>query len=82
MFFQIITVIIGISTFIGSLFYNKNTHKRFSEGASSASNSDSLLALVVVIVLSFFLSVGPWWVTKIIFIAISLSVIYIGFFLM
>ena len=79
---QIFTIILGIALLIGSLFYGKEQHKKFSEGASKANYSDSLIALIVITIISFFLSIGPWWLTKTIFIVISLSVIYLGFFLL
>lgn len=79
---QILTIVIGISIFFGSFFYGKKEHKKLGEGVSQGSNSDSLLALAVMLIIGFFLSIGPWWVTKIIFITIGIGVVYLGVFLM
>lgn len=71
----------SIALIIGSMYYGKKEHDKFAEGASSANTSDSIVALIFMLIVSFFLSVGPWWLTKIIFLLISFGLLFIGIFL-
>lgn len=78
---QILVIILGMIFFAASFIYGKKEHKRFADGASSAQPSDSIIALVIIIVFSVFLSISPWWLTKILILSIGIGFIYAGFFM-
>lgn len=81
MILKIIITLIGITTVIGSLFHNKEKHKRFGENTSTTATSDSLIATIIGLLIAFLLSIMPWWLTKYLFILLGICLIYIGVFL-
>lgn len=81
MIIKIIIIVIGIIAFVGSFFHNKEKHKRFGESTSSTATSDSIIATFIGLIISFLLSIAPFWVTKFLFLLISAGLIFIGIFL-
>lgn len=81
MIIQIIITMIGMTIFIANLPYNKEKHKRFAEDASLSTGSDSIIATIIGFVIVFLLSIGPWWLTKILFLLIGAGLVCIGIFL-
>lgn len=81
MIIKIIIILIGIITVVSSFFHNKEKHKRFGESTSSTATSDSIIASIIGLIISFLLGIVPWWGVKFLFMLIGVSLIYIGIFL-
>ncbi|WKA56562.1 hypothetical protein [Planococcus shixiaomingii] len=61
MIVKIIIIILGAALLYGGVVYAKKDHEEFNEGTSSLTYSDSFIALLIVLLLGVFLSIGPWW---------------------
>lgn len=77
---KVFIVLLGIASFISSFFYNKEEHKRFGENTTSAT-SDSIIITITWLIISFLLSIAPWWIMKFLFVLIGACLIYSGVFL-
>ncbi|KQL34432.1 hypothetical protein [Psychrobacillus sp. FJAT-21963] len=59
MIIKIIVVLIGIIALVSSFFHNKEKHKRFGKYTSSTATSDSIIATIIGLIISFLLGIAP-----------------------
>ncbi|MDN7240665.1 hypothetical protein QWY14_02635 [Planococcus sp. N028] len=82
MIVKIIIIILGAALLYGGVVYAKKNHEEFTEGTSSLTYSDSFIALIIVFLFGVFLSIGPWWLAKIVILLFGIALLYSGIFLL
>ncbi|MDE0583798.1 hypothetical protein ON064_12230 [Planococcus sp. A6] len=78
---KIVLIIFGLAMFFGGVFYSKKDHEKSSTDGAYSSSSDSIVWMVVMLLFGIFLSIGPWWLSKTIFILLGAGLIYVSIFL-
>lgn len=66
-----IIFLIGIIIFVIGLLYGKKTHDKLVSSDYLYYSNDSLLWTPVFFVIKLFFGLGPWWLTKILYLVIG-----------
>ena len=78
---KIVLSIFGSAMILGGVFYSKKDHEKSGTDGAYSSSSDSIVWTIAMLLFIAYLVIGPWWLSKIIFILLGAGLIYVGIFL-